>query len=451
MFSPTSLTMKGILFLFAASHLWEISDSSFLDCEEHPKCLLEGFDDDAFCCPDLNGVYQDCCHRAECVVYPACYGVGVEGFCCPTVEGNYLDCCNDPANKAAPSLPPSQIPSSYPTLLIITANEVPASCSRNAQCEAIGLEGLCCPTEDDVTLDCCDDVPTTVPLTAKPSSAPSMNPSSSPSEVAISAQCSAHPTCTSLGVNGQCCPTLAGVQLDCCGKASGTIPTSPPTSYPSSSPSKNPTSSPTTSPSSSPSQSPTASSGPAQCSASPGCASLGIEGECCPTSTGVQLDCCDQAASTIPTSPPTKTPSSSPSKNPTSSPTTSPSSSPSQLPTASSGPAQCSASPGCASLGIEGECCPTSTGVQLDCCDQAASTIPTSPPTKTPSSSPTIQPECSANQECLALGLTGLCCPTPDDVMVSIPGLILKKWRSSVSNLACCMSFVAKLLLRRAE
>jgi hypothetical protein len=167
----------------------------------------------------------------------------------------------------------------------------------------------------------------------------------------------------------------------------------------------------------------------AQCSANPTCASLGINGQCCPTSAGVQLDCCDQATSTTPTSPPTRNPSSSPSKNPTSPPTTSPnSSSPSQSPIASSGPAQCSATPGCASLGLEGECCPTSTGVQLDCCDQAASTTPTSPPTTNPSSpAPTIQPECSANQECLGLGLTGLCCPTTDDVMASILGLIYKK------------------------
>lgn len=34
------------------------------------------------------------------------------------------------------------------------------------------------------------------------------------------------------------------------------------------------------------------------------------------------------------------------------------------------------------------------------------------------SASPTFPAECSAHQECAALQLTGLCCPTTDDVMV---------------------------------
>jgi hypothetical protein len=307
--------MKGILFLLTASQLWANSDSTFSECAEHPACLLEGIDEDGFCCPDKNGIYKDCCHRAECVVYPACYDAVVGGFCCPTVEGEFLDCCDDPANTAAPSLAPSQIPSSYTTPVIITANESPGACSRNAQCKALGLKGLCCPTNDNVHLDCCTaepSFPTRNPSiqpsmnpssspsgypSQSPSSAPSMNPSSSPSgypsqspsEVAGSAQCSANPTCASLGINGQCCPTSAGVQLDCCDQATSTTPTSPPTRNPSSSPSKNPTSTPTTSPSSSPSHSPTASSGPAQCSANPGCSTLGLSGDCCPTAVGDRL------------------------------------------------------------------------------------------------------------------------------------------------------------------
>jgi hypothetical protein len=232
----SSLTMKGTVFLLTASQLWVNSDStSFLECAEHPKCLLEGFDDDGFCCPDLNGIYQDCCHRAECIVYPACYDAGVDGFCCPTVEGEYLDCCDDPANIAAPSLPPSQIPSSYPTPVVITANETPGACSRNAQCEALGLEGLCCPTIDNVHLDCCGG----------------------------SAECSANSQCAALGLTGECCPVSSGEYLECCDGSSNPTESSMPSLFPTT-----------------PSQ---IGDSAAQCSKNSGCAALGLTGQCCPT------------------------------------------------------------------------------------------------------------------------------------------------------------------------
>lgn len=203
---PRSLTMKGIVLLLTASRLWATSDSGFIECAEHPVCLLQGFDEDGFCCPDLDGVYQDCCHRAECVVYPACVDAGLEGFCCPTVEGEFLGCCEDPATFA-PSAPPSKIPSSYPTSVIITA-ELEAECANNAQCDALGLEGLCCPTQDGVYLDCCgsSSSPTA-------SSMPTLFPTITPDGGNPVAECSANTACADLGLTGQCCPTTENVIL----------------------------------------------------------------------------------------------------------------------------------------------------------------------------------------------------------------------------------------------
>eukprot|EP00965_Chrysotila_dentata_P020115 665791-Pleurochrysis_carterae.AAC.1 len=70
------------------------------------------------------------------------------------------------------------------------------------------------------------------------------------------------------------------------------------------------------------------------CNAHSACA--GLTGDCCPTTKGVILGCCDNAPTNQ--SPPPPQP-------------------------------QCAAHASCASLGLEGDCCPTSQGVILGCCD----------------------------------------------------------------------------------
>lgn len=86
----------------------------------------------------------------------------------------------------------SSSPSSKPSL---EQPEDSALCASNPTCAALGLAGHCCPTVDDVVLDCC--------------SQPAVTPSQAPP-----AACSAHPACAHLA--GNCCPTNTNVQLSCC-------------------------------------------------------------------------------------------------------------------------------------------------------------------------------------------------------------------------------------------
>merc|ERR1712070_205116 len=65
---------------------------------------------------------------------------------------------------------------------------VDASCAAHTACSE--LEGNCCPTDAGVTLDCCG-----------------------------AALCSAHAECRSLGLAGHCCPDDFGLRLDCCGSS----------------------------------------------------------------------------------------------------------------------------------------------------------------------------------------------------------------------------------------
>ena len=88
------------------------------------------------------------------------------------------------------------------------------------------------------------------------------------------------------------------------------------------------------------------------------CHNLGLQGECCPTTTGVYLGCCSSFNTEENQDKSTTLKNYSPSKgmsdeiNPSS-----PSSSPS-----------CELNPKCHSLGVIGDCCPTSKGIQLSCC-----------------------------------------------------------------------------------
>eukprot|EP00980_Cylindrotheca_fusiformis_P021423 scaffold8288_cov129-Cylindrotheca_fusiformis.AAC.1 len=347
--------MKSLVFLLTASR-WVVSQSSFIECAKHSRCLEQGFDKDDLCCPHANGVYNDCCFQAECVVYPACVAIGLDGFCCPNMAGEYLDCCTDPSNKLSYQPSSSQSESS-------SVADIEAACANNPICAALGLNGECCPTSTGVTLDCCESSPVLAP-TAAPV------PNSTISPVAqYPAQCSSNPMCANLGLEGECCPTTSGLILDCC--------ESSPVNTPTNVPMLNPTA-----------------QGPASCSANPVCANLGLEGECCPTTSGFILDCCES---------PVTTPTNAPVLNPT-----------------AQGPVSCSANPVCANLGLEGECCPTTSGLILDCCESSPVNSPTNAPVLIATNSPVPQgpASCSVNPICANLGLEGVCCPNANGLIL---------------------------------
>lgn len=65
------------------------------------------------------------------------------------------------------------------------------SCSANVLCQVRGLEGDCCPTPEGVDLDCCGSI--------------------------VIETCMQNSQCSSLGLTGACCPTSDKVRfLDCC-------------------------------------------------------------------------------------------------------------------------------------------------------------------------------------------------------------------------------------------
>jgi hypothetical protein len=101
----------------------------------------------------------------------------------------------------------------------------------------------------------------------------------------------------------------------------------------------------------------TGSQGRYKCSLKPACAALGLSGDCCPTTDGVFLDCCDNDSNL------------------------------------------CQVNPVCNALGLEGSCCPTADGVTLECCNAETA-------------------QCSSNKSCEELDLEGLCCPTVDGVFL---------------------------------
>ena len=75
-----------------------------------------------------------------------------------------------------------------------------SACSANPSCA--GLAGNCCPTSDNVYLDCCPK-----------------------------RTCSSYSACS--GLSGNCCPTDSGVTLACCSQSAATTPRpSPPPTRP---------------------------------------------------------------------------------------------------------------------------------------------------------------------------------------------------------------------------
>lgn len=214
------------------------------------------------CCPDAEGLMLDCC-EAKCSQHAQCRGLG--GFCCPTTDGTMLDCCTAARYLKEDPLPIFDVKEDPLPIL-----EDIKSCSAHEKCQ--GLEGDCCPNAGGAMLDCC------------------------------AAKCSQHPKCQ--GLEGYCCPTADGTLLGCCdlGHAEpleARLLTDD-----------------------EPSEARLLTDDVKSCSTHPKCA--GLEGECCPSTQGTMLDCCEATA-------------------------------------------MCSQHAHCAHL--EGFCCPTAAGTMLDCCE----------------------------------------------------------------------------------
>lgn len=107
------------------------------------------------------------------------------------------------------------------------------------------------------------------------------------------------------------------------------------------------------------------------------CASIGMVGDCCPTSSGQRLACCNADDNYV-TRHITKS-------------------------------GACDDNSACAKLGIAGMCCPTSSGTDLACCSEDDNTV------RKPHA---ISATCSTNSACHFSKLSGNCCPTDDGSML---------------------------------
>ena len=108
-------------------------------------------------------------YGAQCSSNPVCVEMGLTtGVCCPSATG-YNECCN-------------------------------RKCTNHNACNT--LVENCCPTIDNVELDCCDHQEKLEEVRNNQNRNPSVP------------ACSANPACTHLV--GNCCPTIDNVFLDCC-------------------------------------------------------------------------------------------------------------------------------------------------------------------------------------------------------------------------------------------
>lgn len=92
-----------------------------------------------------------------CSVYPSCAAEGRSGFCCPTADGgeDMLACCRSSHRRpqvsdrfiggSSPSQPPSP-----------AAPLNAALCRSHPECIKLGLDGACCPTSGEQMLSCCN-------------------------------------------------------------------------------------------------------------------------------------------------------------------------------------------------------------------------------------------------------------------------------------------------------
>ncbi|CAJ1964829.1 unnamed protein product [Cylindrotheca closterium] len=256
--------------------------------------------------------------------------------------------------------------------------------------------------------------------------------------------CKSHSMCA--GIGGDCCPTSDGIFLGCCENAPTDAPTtSPPTGSPTDRPTKAPTAKPTRLPTVStdnPTILPTPIPPTQSCLAHEACVSEGLQGNCCPTNTinGIWLGCCDDPPTGLPTTPPptppppTKSPSRAPTPSPTAAPTTRipttnppttaeptvstlrPTASPTKATSApTESPTKATSAPTVAPITRIPTTNPPTTAEPT-----VATLRPTFPPTKAPTTeSLSLPPQmCLAHQTCRQEGRFGLCCPTPEGIML---------------------------------
>lgn len=80
-----------------------------------------------------------------------------------------------------------------------------AACVSHSECKAAGIKGQCCPTVDGTFLGCCGSTGV-----GQEASRPKRD------SRATESSCSKYPACVDVGLNGECCPTEENVMLGCC-------------------------------------------------------------------------------------------------------------------------------------------------------------------------------------------------------------------------------------------
>jgi len=97
---------------------------------------------------------------SACGANPACKDL--IGDCCPTAKGIYLGCCSSPASATAPdddnaahNVTAAAASDDERLSQHEVTGQVSSSCQGNIGCMDLGLEGECCPTLAGNYLGCC--------------------------------------------------------------------------------------------------------------------------------------------------------------------------------------------------------------------------------------------------------------------------------------------------------
>jgi Leucine-rich repeat (LRR) protein len=190
---------------------------------------------------------------STCQSNPACAALALTGACCPTIDNVFLDCCSS-IPVSSPVLPPATAPTSVtkpplpgkdtktkktkesPNATMApatgkdtktklpkgpTTETVPPATSKDTKTKSPkgSITKTVAPTNSSPIAS--PLITPTIPTQPKePVQSPVVSPStgSTPVQVpsSISSSCSANSVCASLGLSGACCPTPAGIFLDCC-------------------------------------------------------------------------------------------------------------------------------------------------------------------------------------------------------------------------------------------
>lgn len=102
---------------------------------------------------------------------------------------------------------PVQEPANQPQP--VTSITVNATCSSNPQCSPLNIGGDCCPTAESIMLDCCFTI-----TTQQQQQQQGSDNVISPNMITSGASCSSHTRCA--GLAGDCCPSSDNIYLDCC-------------------------------------------------------------------------------------------------------------------------------------------------------------------------------------------------------------------------------------------